>query len=191
MLYLIDSLHNAYIAGQKLFLIQGEHFQSFHWNECGLRLSCPQGALSSSDERCEVAIVALAGGQFKLPVKTKLVSAVYGISVSKTLLKPLTLELQHCVALKTKDQADRLKFVRAPLVGCDPNVEFVMMEGGEFCPGSWYGSITCYNFCKVGVVQEEKSVEQSTGVIIVIILHIIKYILQQVLLILLIAILSI
>ena len=172
MLHLTDSLHNAYIAGQKLFVIQGEHFQSFHWNECGLRLSCPKGALSSSAERCEVAVVALAGGQFKLPEKTKLVSAVYGISVSKTLLKPLTLKLQHCVAMETNDQADHLKFARAPLIEYSLNAEFAIMEGGEFRPGSWYGSISCYHFCKVGVVQEEKSVEQSTGITITIVLHI-------------------
>ena len=152
--------------------MQGHLYQSFHWEECGLRLSCPKGALSSSDERCEVAIVALAGGQFKLPERTKLVSAVYGISVTKPLLKPLNLKLQHCVALETKAQADSLEFVRAPLGGCDPNVEFIIMEGGEFYPNSWYGSITCSHFCKIGVVQEEKSVEQSTGIIIVIILYI-------------------
>ena len=164
MFYLIDSLHNPYIAGQKLFVIQGEHFQSFHWNECGLRLSCPQGALLSSDERCEVAIVALAGGQFKLPKKTKLVSAVYGVSVSKTLSKPLTLELQHCVALETKAQADRLKFFRAPLVECDSSAEFTKMEGGEFCPGSWYGSIACDHFSKIVVGTEEHSEEEHIGI---------------------------
>ena len=163
MLCLTDSLHNAYIAGQKLFVIQGDHFQPFPWDECGLRLSCPKGALSSSDERCEVAIVALAGGQFKLPAGTKLVSAVYGISVSKTLLKPLTLELQHCVALETRTEADRLKFVRAPLVESTSNAEFTILEGGEFCPGSWYGSITCYHFCKIAVGQ------QPTGMIIFIV----------------------
>ena len=173
MFYFVDSLQNAYIAGQKLFVFQGDHSQSFNWNECGLRLSCPQGALSSSDERCEVAIVALAGGQFNLPERTKLVSAIYAISVSKTLLKPLTLELQHCVALETKAQTDCLFFVRAPHVGCDLNAEFTIMEGGKFYPGSWYGSITHSHFCKVGVVQKEISVKQFTGIIIVIALHII------------------
>ena len=151
----VDSLPNAYIAGQKLFVIQGDLYQSFNWDECGLRLFCRKGALSSSYERCEVAIVALAGGQFKLPERTKLVSAVYGISVSKPLLKPLTLELQHCVALETKAHADRLKFVRAPLIGCDSNAEFTIMEEGVFFPGSWYGSITCDHYCKVAMVDEQ------------------------------------
>ena len=95
---------------------------------------------------------------------TKLVSVVYGISVSKPLLKPLTLELQHCVTLETKSHADHLKFVRAPLVGCDPNTEFTIMEGGEFYPGSWYGSITRSHFCKIGVVQLEEHT-QLTGIL--------------------------
>ena len=172
MLYLTDNFENVYIAGQKLFVIQGDNFQSFHWDECGLRLSCPKGALSSSDERCEVAIVALAGGQFKLPERTKLVSAVYAISLCKPLLKPLSLKIQHCVALETKDQADCLKFVRDPLVGYDSNTEFTILEGGEFRPGSWYGSITCCRFCKVGIVQNERSVEQCTGITIAIIVYV-------------------
>ena len=70
-------------------------------------------------------------------------------------MKPLTLELQHCVALETKDQADSLKFVRAPYVGYDSNAEFTVMEGGEFTPGSWYGSITLHQFSGVGIVVEE------------------------------------
>ena len=74
----------------------------------------------------------------------------------------MTLELQHCVAIETKAQADRLKFFRAPLVGCDSNAEFTILEEGEFCPGSWYGSITRYHFCKIAVGQLEK---QPTGII--------------------------
>ena len=143
---------------KQCFVVQGE-FSSFHWRskECGLRISCPQGALSPSDESYDIAAVALAGGQFKLPVGTKLVSAVYGISVSKALLKPLTLELQHCVALETKAQADNLKFIKAPLIGYDFNAEFTVMEGGEFCLGSRYGSMTCDLIGKfyIAVVQKE------------------------------------
>ena len=89
----------------------------------------------------------------KFPVGTKLFSAIYAISVKKSLLKPLTLELQHCVALETKDQADSLKFVRAPLVGSNSNAKFTIMEGGEFTPGGWDCSISCYHFCQVGIVQ--------------------------------------
>ena len=163
LLFITENLPNAYVAGQKLFVIQGDHSQSFNWNECGLQLSCPQGTLSSSDERCEVAIVALAGGQFKLPVGTKLVSAVYVISVSKPLLKPLTLELQHCVALETKIRADSLKFVRAPFIECDSNAKFTIFKGGKFYPGSWYGSITLQQFSGVGIV--------DTGIIIMITIH--------------------
>ena len=155
MLYLTDNLQNSYIAGKKLFVTKNDYCQSFSWDECGLRLTCPKEALELSDETCEVAIVALAGGQFELPIGTKLVSAVYVISVSRTLLKPLTLELQHCVILETKAQADRLKFVRA--IGYDSNPEFTILEEGEFFPGSWYGSITCTcdYFFRVAVVEKQ------------------------------------
>ena len=115
----------------------------------------------------------LAGGQFKLPLRTKLVSAIYAITVSNPLLKSLTLKLQHCVALETKDQADRLKFVRASHVEFGSNADFTILKEGEFCPGSWYGSITHHHFSGLDVVQKEISVEQSTGITNPIVLHII------------------
>ena len=91
---------------------------------------------------------------------TRLVSAIYIISVNKRLLKPLTLELQHCVALKTETQADCLKFVRAPLMTTTlehSSTELTIMEGGNFHPGNWYGSISyCFDkFTYIAVLQEE------------------------------------
>ena len=54
-----------------MFVIHGFYFQSFHWNDCGLRFTCLRGALLSTYERCEVAIVTPASGQFKLQRELK------------------------------------------------------------------------------------------------------------------------
>ena len=101
----------------------------------------------------EVAVTALAGGNFKVPKGTVLVSAVYAISVSKALLKPLVIELQHCVDLRNTSQTGCLKFVRAPLKS--PNAyQFSIVEGGSFSVGNRYGSMECDEFSAFGIVAE-------------------------------------
>ncbi|XP_019858701.1 PREDICTED: uncharacterized protein LOC109586924 [Amphimedon queenslandica] len=80
-----------------------------------------------------------------------LVSAVYAISVSKALLKPLVIELQHCVDLRNTSQTGCLKFVRAPLKS---PYQFSIVEGGSFRVGKRYGSIKREQFCCMGIVAE-------------------------------------
>ena len=84
-------------AGDTIFLLQGSSQpQYFNWEKYGLSLSAPEGILPPS-ETCEVAITALGGGEFEFPKDGELVSTVYSISISKPLLKPLTINIQHCV----------------------------------------------------------------------------------------------
>uniref|UniRef100_A0A1X7VSH3 Uncharacterized protein n=1 Tax=Amphimedon queenslandica TaxID=400682 RepID=A0A1X7VSH3_AMPQE len=144
----MDSLDSSVIiAGQKLFILQGDRSDSLQWEKYGFRLECPQGAVSKDTE---VAVTALAGGNFKVPKGTVLVSAVYAISVSKALLKPLVIELQHCVDLRNTSQTGCLKFVRAPLKS--PNAyQFSIVEGGSFSVGYRYGSIERDEFCAFGI----------------------------------------
>ena len=60
----MDGLSESHIAGKKLFLIQGDKPQLMDWEEYGLRISVPEGSLSSS-ETTEIAVIALVGGHFK------------------------------------------------------------------------------------------------------------------------------
>ena len=119
-----------------------------------MRLRSSQNTISSSDT-CEVAITVLIGGHFKFPKGTMLVSAVYAISITKPLLKPLTLEIQHCVNIQTQAQANHLYFVRAPLTSSTLPYEFTLLDGGQFYPRNRYGSISRDRFCALGVVAVE------------------------------------
>uniref|UniRef100_A0A1X7SY59 Uncharacterized protein n=1 Tax=Amphimedon queenslandica TaxID=400682 RepID=A0A1X7SY59_AMPQE len=66
----MDSLDSSVIiAGQKLFILQGDRSHSLQWEKYGFRLECPQGAVSKDTE---VAVTALAGGNFKVPKGTVL-----------------------------------------------------------------------------------------------------------------------
>ena len=148
---------NVTIAGQKLFLLQGDRSCSFLWEEYGFRLHCPKGAVSKDTE---VAVTALVNGNFKAPKGTVLVSAVYAISVSKQLLKSLVIEMQHCVDLQNIGQTSHLKFVRAPLKSL---YHFSIIDGGSFSVGNRYGSIKRDDFCAVGIIAEMSNGSSNGG----------------------------
>ena len=167
----MDGLSESYIAGKKLFLVQGDKPQLMDWEKYGLRISVPEGSLSSS-ETTEIAVIALVGGHFKyvlfinfifypsllsslrFPKNTRLVSAVYAISASH-LLKALKLEVQHCIDLRDPSLCKYLKFVVAPVHTSSLPYQFSIVEGGEFPANSRYGSIERSKFCLLGAVAEE------------------------------------
>ena len=147
-------MYGVHIAEKKLFYIQGNEAQSLYWEEYGLRIHISEDTISSS-EICEVAVTILVGGHFKFPKGSMLVSAIYNISIAKPLLKPLMLEIQHCVNLHTQAEANCLHFVRAKLHPPTLPYEFTqLLDGGEFYPGSRYGSITSDHFSPVAIVAE-------------------------------------
>ena len=150
----LDCLSDVHIAGKKLFLIHGDVPQLLNWEEFGLRIGVLKGTLPSS-ETAEVAVVALVGGQFVFPKNTKVVSAIYAVTVSKPLLQPLRLDLQHCVNLVRPSQTRHIKFAIAPVNTPSLPYEFSPVEGGEFTVNSYYGSIYRSKFCLVGIVAED------------------------------------
>ena len=146
----LECLSDVNIASKKLFLIQGDRPQLLNWERYGLRIGVSGGSLPST-ETAEVAVVALVGGQFVFPKKTVLVSAVYAVSVSRSLLKPLCLEIQHCVNITREAQTKYLSFFIAPVSTPSLPYQFSMVEGGEFSVGERYGSINREKFCLVGI----------------------------------------
>ena len=147
------------------------------WEEYGLRISVPEGSLSSS-ETTEIAVIALVGGHFKyvlififlslppflfrFPNNTRLVSAVYAISASH-LLQSLKLEVQHCIDLSDPTLCKYLKFAVAPVHTSSLPYQFNKVKGGEFPANSRYGSIERSKFCLLCIVGEEKNGGQNNG----------------------------
>ena len=147
----LECLSDVHIASKKLFLIQGDGPQMMNWERYGLRIGVSEGSLSS-EETAEAAVVALVGGQFVFPDNTVLVSAVYAVSLSRPLIKPLRLEIQHCVDLSRGVNPKHLKFAIAPVDTPSLPYQFSIVEGGEFSVGKWCGSIYCEKFCLVSIV---------------------------------------
>ena len=153
----LDKLEgDVHIAGRKLFKIQNNLPQVLNWEEYGLRIKVPEGAISSSEtiETVEVAITALVGGEFILPEDSELVSAVYTISVSKPLLKPVQLEIQHCVSIETHSHANYLSFITSSSECCP--FQFQSVDEGSFPVGGRYGSILISEFSLWGIIQTIK-----------------------------------
>ena len=148
----LDCLSDVQVAEKKLFLVQGDKPQLMNWEQFGLRIGIEEDSLLSS-ETVEVATAALVGGQFKFPKNTVLVSAVYAVSVSEPLLKPLRLEMQHCVDLRGRPGLSQyLKFAIAPVSTPSLPYQFSLVEGGEFTSNCWYGAINRKDFCLVCIL---------------------------------------
>ena len=141
------------MAGETLFLIQGDKPQSLNWEEYGFRLHFPQGTISPSDT-CEVVVKALVGGKFQFPEGTELVSAVYAVAFAKKLLEPVEMEIQHCVLLTTDEQGKSLSFVSTAKNLQDNPKKFEFVEGGVFYPAKRYASIQGKHYCENAIVEK-------------------------------------
>ena len=142
------------VAGKELFVVQNNSHKVYtllNWEEYGLRITIPHEAVPLYDT-VEVAITALVGGEFILPEDTELVSAVYAISVSKPLHKPVQLEIQHCVWLEKPADSNYLSFATAP--SDETSCEFQPVEGGEFSVRSRYGSIYITEFSRWSIIKK-------------------------------------
>ena len=159
----MDCLSDVQVAEKKLFLVQGEKPQLINWEKYGLRIGVQEDTLSPTDT-VEVAVVALLGGEFVFPKNTVLVSAVYAVSVSKPLLKPLRLEIEHCIDLRGRPGLTQfLKFAIAPVSTPSLPYQFSIVEGGDFKADSRYGSIQRKEFCLVAIVGEKHQPKSSTN----------------------------
>ena len=117
----------------------------------GLRIIVSESSLCPTDT-CENAVRVLVGGQFQLSQSTELISAIYVISISKPLLQPVILEIQHCTKLLTQDHTSYLSFATAS-VDTRLLYQFGLVEGGEFHTGDQYGTIHLCQFSFKAIVK--------------------------------------
>ena len=150
IIYLIDRLSGVHIVAEKQFLVRGSKPQALLWNNFGFNLYFEQGTIHSS-MICPVAVNALVGGTFRFPQDMQLVSSIYAISFAEELLQPVTLEIQHCVLLKSEEQFKYLSFMIAHIDESAPPYEFHLVNGGKFKVNNLYGIIKRQKFCLVGI----------------------------------------
>ena len=91
------------------FSIDQRGSQNFKWN--GLKLHFQKGALSAEcTGGCKVDAKTGLAGQFQFPGFSELVSCIYWLSCQQKFLKPVTLQIQHCVSV---EGSSHLRFVVA------------------------------------------------------------------------------
>ena len=129
--------------------------QSYEWTDGGFKLAIPHDALPVEAAPCRISVKASLSGQFGFPENSELVSPVYWIFTPKNLKfsKPLTVHVQHCGTVETKDDSD-LSFVVAKCTQPDLPYKFKFLDGGLFIPNGSYGSIPVTHFSGLGIVSK-------------------------------------
>ena len=150
---ILDYHSGVIIAAENLFVLQGDSSHFLNWEEYGIRINIQRESIPPS-ETCEIGVQVLIGGQFSIPEGYQMVSGVYAISISSTLLKPLELEIQHCVNLTREDQTRYLSFVvserRHP-----GQYNFELLNGGNFDHSTRYGKIYRSHFSETTIVKKQ------------------------------------
>ena len=148
------------------YVLDNHQIKRINFQSSGtITILCDSDYVPPSSNICQIAVIALIKGQFEFPKGAKLASAVYNISFSQPLAKPLKLIIQHCVNLKTQAQANCLRFVIAlSSTSILPN-QFTLVKGGQFHPGSRYGVIdmTGESSCLVAIVADQEQQSQETN----------------------------
>ena len=151
-------MHEAVIADQNLFLVQGDQHHYFVWEECGFKLRSYHHTISTHDT-CAVRVSALAGGNFIFPEGIELASAVYAVTISTPVLKDLEIQLQHCLDISDQQVIKNVSFAVAFSVSSTSGYEFHLMDDERFTLQNGCGSIRISsNACYCIVFKKEHSI---------------------------------
>ena len=106
----------------------------------GCQIYIKKGSIRDG-ETGRIHIYGIYSGPFYVPEDIKLVSSIYYVSLSHELLKPATLEIQHCCrAVYDNEGKCNLSFVSALTTSSGPPYKFDAIQGGHFLDGD-YGII--------------------------------------------------
>ena len=126
--------------------------RSFIWKRFCFKMHLPDHALPPGVNECQLHIKASLAGQFQFPEGTECVSGIFWIASSYTFVKPVTVEIQHCVTKPEHlQQPSSLTFIVAKCTQEALPYQFKVLDGGVFSSNSRYGSIELTQFSGVGV----------------------------------------
>ena len=118
--------------------------QTIAWSRFGFKLHIPPDAISGHS--LNIGVGVSLSGNFKFPSNTTLVSAVYYINASSKLLRPVTVEMEHCLLLRNDDDVHAVSFYVAEIHPGLPHYTFQPLRGGIFSSTNSWGSIQVSSF---------------------------------------------
>ena len=136
------------VAERKFEVAAGEKLL---WEEHGFSILIPEDGLIPY-KTCIVTVKAIIPGLFQYPEGTEPVSAIYDISLSRPLIKPATLQLEHCVLLDNPEYIKFLSFAVASEEHSSMQYKFHEVPGGIFERNSSFGSIDRKHFCRLSIL---------------------------------------
>ena len=138
------------------FNITDSHAHSFEWQQYGLKLHIPEGAVPTEHAECKIDVKVGLAGQFRIPDDLQLVSCIYWLSgPQRPFLKPVTLEVEHCASLQ--DSSESLRFIVAKCSQAELPYQFRELKKGTFVQQSSYGSIQVSQFSFFGITVSRRS----------------------------------
>ena len=133
------------LIGYESFTLQhSSEVQTITWSKFGFKLHIPPDAILGS--HLNVSVGVSLSGNFKFPSNTTLVSAVYYIDASSKLLRPVTIEMEHCLLLRSGDDIHAVSFYVAEIYPGLPHYTFQPLRGGIFSSTNSWGSIQVASF---------------------------------------------
>ena len=124
------------LENKKIVSKTTKHFQSdkssLDWEAYGCKLFIQEGSINKGDKGT-VEIYVLYSEDFQLHKGMRLVSAIYYVSLSHELLRPATLEIEHCSDVIYHESGRcNLSFVKISNITSGPPYCFETTEGGNF-----------------------------------------------------------
>ena len=159
--YDVEYLRGFEMFAETSFIVSDSHSHSFEWQEHGLKLHIPEGTMPANHKQCRIDIKAGFTGQFNIPDDLHLVSCVYWLSCSQKFVKPVTLEIEHCVSLQEYSESSTLRFVAAKCSQAKLPYKFKVLERGIFGLKGSYGSIEVsqFSFFAIGIFKRFQSLQ--------------------------------
>ena len=119
------------------------------WKDYGIELHFS----STSEVHIEgtISVLSTNADNYLFPEGSKLVSAVYDIAANEPFPEPVTVRLQHCVPMESREEASAITFVVADTAK-GPPYKFHPMSGGSFMSGSSYAEIQLTHFSMLAVI---------------------------------------
>ena len=121
--------------------------RTLSWAEHGLKIHIASGTLPETVSECTFTLgVTCNTSNFQFPPDVVLVSPMYYIKPSVKLLKPVTLEIEHCCNVRSEKDMEQLRPMLASTTSGSPPYKFETMEGGEFSVENSWGRVTVSSF---------------------------------------------